>query len=54
MQVAIIGAGVAGLSAAYDLARAGVGVMVYEAAGVAGGLASGFRDASWRWPLERF
>jgi len=54
MKVAIAGAGIAGLSAAYDLARAGYRVTVYEAAPVAGGLASGFRDQRWAWPLERF
>jgi protoporphyrinogen oxidase len=54
MKVAVIGAGIAGLSAAYDLARAGYAVTVYEAAPFAGGLASGFRDARWEWPLERF
>jgi protoporphyrinogen oxidase len=54
MKVAIAGAGIAGLSAAYDLARAGYRVTVYEAAPVAGGLASGFRDERWAWPLERF
>ncbi|MFO7170148.1 MAG: NAD(P)/FAD-dependent oxidoreductase [Chloroflexota bacterium] len=54
MRIAVIGAGVAGLSAAYDLARAGHAVTVYEAAREAGGLASGFRDERWEWPLERF
>jgi protoporphyrinogen oxidase len=54
VKVAIIGAGIAGLTAAYDLARAGREVTVFEAAPVAGGLASGFRDERWRWPLERF
>lgn len=54
MKVAIIGAGVAGLTAAYDLAHAGHQVTVYEAAPLVGGLASGFRDANWEWPLERF
>lgn len=54
MNIGIIGAGIAGLAAAYDLAHAGHRVTVYEAAPVAGGLASGFRDPSWSWPLERF
>lgn len=54
MRVVIAGAGVAGLTAARDLARAGHEVTVYEAASQAGGLASGFRDERWEWPLERF
>jgi protoporphyrinogen oxidase len=54
MKVAIVGAGIAGLSAAYDLTRAGHNVTVMEAAPCAGGLASGFRDTRWDWPLERF
>lgn len=54
MKIAIIGAGVAGLTAAYELARAGQQVTVFEAAPVAGGLTSGFRDERWEWPLERF
>jgi protoporphyrinogen oxidase len=54
MRVGIIGAGIAGLTAAHRLAQAGHRVSVYEAARQAGGLASGFRDERWNWPLERF
>jgi protoporphyrinogen oxidase len=54
MRVAIVGAGIAGLTAAHDLARDGHVVAVYEAGTQAGGLASGFRDERWDWPLERF
>jgi protoporphyrinogen oxidase len=38
-KVAIIGAGYAGLSAAYEMAKQGVGCTVFEASGTAGGLA---------------
>lgn len=54
MNVAILGAGVAGMTAAYELARAGRQVTVFEAAPLVGGLASGFRSERWSWSLERF
>ena len=44
-RVAIIGAGATGLAAAYDLARQGIGVDLYEAGSEVGGLAAGFKDA---------
>ena len=53
-KIAIIGAGAAGLSAAYDLAQAGHEVTVYEAAPNVGGLASGFKEPHWDWSIERF
>jgi protoporphyrinogen oxidase len=54
MNVAIIGAGAAGLSAAYDLTRLSHRVTLYEAADIVGGLAAGFKDEGWDWSLERY
>ena len=54
MKIAIVGAGVAGLSAAYDLLNAGHQVTIFEAGSYTGGLAAGFRDDKWDWPLERY
>ena len=51
MKVGIIGAGAAGLAAAYDLALAGIEVVVYEKASFVGGQASTFDVEST--PLER-
>lgn len=53
-HVAIIGAGAAGLSAAYDLVRSGCSVTLYEAGAEVGGLAAGFKDDAWDWTLEKF
>jgi len=54
MRIAIIGAGATGLSAAYDLARAGHQVSVFEAGDRVGGLAAGFKADHWDWTLEKF
>jgi protoporphyrinogen oxidase len=54
MDIGIVGAGVTGLAAAYDLTKDGHAVTVYEARSYAGGLSAGFRDESWDWELERF
>lgn len=54
MNTGIIGAGPAGLAAAYDLAKAGHAVTIYEATDRVGGLAAGFKDAGWDWELEKF
>lgn len=54
MKIAIVGAGLAGLAAAYDLTRIGHAVTVYEAEDTVGGLAAGFKDEGWDWSLERY
>ena len=54
MKIAIIGAGYAGMSAAYDLRKAGHEVTVYESAEYVGGLASGFKEPHWDWSVEKF
>jgi protoporphyrinogen oxidase len=54
MHIAIIGAGPAGLAAAYDLTRAKHQVTLYEAAPQVGGLAAGFKAPHWQWSLEKF
>ena len=54
MNIAIIGAGAAGLSAAYDLAGLGQQVTIYEAAPHTGGLAAGFKEPHWDWTMEKF
>src|SRR5690242_19053538 len=53
-RAAVIGAGAGGLAAAYDLLEQGWDVTVFDASDQPGGLASGFKDPSWEWPLEKF
>ncbi|MCD6290064.1 MAG: NAD(P)/FAD-dependent oxidoreductase [Anaerolineae bacterium] len=53
-RIAVIGGGVAGLTAAYELASRGYAVAVYEGDGILGGLAAGFRADNWEWPLDCF
>ncbi len=53
-RIAIIGAGYAGLSAAFDLVSAGYQVTIYEASEQPGGLASGFKEPHWDWSVEKY
>ncbi len=54
MKIAIIGAGYAGMSAAWDLVRDGHNVTIFEASDHPGGLASGFKEPHWDWSVEYF
>ncbi|MBZ0296874.1 MAG: NAD(P)/FAD-dependent oxidoreductase [Anaerolineae bacterium] len=54
LRIGIIGAGVAGMAAAWDLTRAGHQVELFEAGDKVGGLAAGFKDENWDWTLEKF
>ncbi|MBU1326792.1 FAD-dependent oxidoreductase [Patescibacteria group bacterium] len=53
MNIAVIGGGITGLTAAYSLSKIGHNVTVFEKEPALGGLASGFRQPDWNWPLEK-
>ena len=53
MNIAILGGGYTGLTAAYELQKKGHAVTIYEKEKVLGGLAVGFKEKDWQWPLER-
>jgi protoporphyrinogen oxidase len=54
VKIAVVGAGFGGMAAAYDLAKAGHEVTIYEAASQVGGLAAGFKQPNWDWWVEKF
>jgi protoporphyrinogen oxidase len=54
MRIAVIGAGVGGMSAAYDLRKAGHEITIFEAADHVGGLAAGFKIPRWDWSVEHY
>jgi len=52
--IAIVGAGVGGMAAAWDLAKAGHTVTIFEASDSVGGLAGGFKLPGWEWTVEKY
>src|SRR3989338_5717414 len=53
MEIAVLGGGFTGLTAAYYLAKKGYRVTLFEKEKVLGGLAVGFKSKNWDWYLER-
>lgn len=54
MKIAIIGAGITGLTAGYRLSRKGHQVFIFEKEKVPGGLARSFKKEDWSWQPELF
>jgi protoporphyrinogen oxidase len=53
-RVVIVGAGIGGMAAAYDLLKAGFQVTIYEKDDFVGGLASGVKEPHWDWSVEKY
>jgi len=53
-KIAILGAGIGGMTAAYELLKAGHQVTVFEKNETVGGMAGGFRQENWQWSVEYF
>jgi len=54
MRIAIIGAGITGLTAGLRLGQKGHQTTIFEKEKFAGGLSASFQKKSWQWPLEDF
>jgi len=54
MTIAIIGGGLTGLTAAYELLKEGHQVTLFEKEKTLGGLAGGLKQNNWKWSLEYF
>jgi protoporphyrinogen oxidase len=54
MRIVIVGAGFTGLTAALKLSQKGHQVTIFEKEKRAGGLAGGFKETNWQWPLDFF
>ena len=53
-NIAIVGAGIGGMAAAYDLVNAGHKVTIFEKEDFVGGLASGVKEPHWEWSVEKY
>ena len=49
MEIAIIGAGITGLTLGFRLSEKGHKITVFEKDSFAGGLASGYKEKNWLW-----
>jgi protoporphyrinogen oxidase len=54
MKIAIIGAGITGLTAGYRLSQKRHQAYIFEKENHIGGLSYGFKDQGWDWQLENF
>jgi protoporphyrinogen oxidase len=54
MKIAIVGAGLTGMTAAWNLRKQGHNVTIFEKESNPGGLASGFREPQWQDSVEKF
>lgn len=54
MKIAIIGGGITGLTAAYQLSQRKHQIFVFEKNEILGGLAASFIKPNWEWPLEKY
>lgn len=54
MRILVIGAGIGGLSAAVKLLDNNHEVVIIERDNKVGGLANGYKESTWRWPVEKF
>ena len=53
MKIAVLGGGLAGMTAAYELNKKGHDIVLFEKQNDLGGLASGFKEGKWNWYLEK-
>ncbi len=53
MKIAVLGAGFTGLAASLRLLQKGHQVTLFESETQVGGLAAGFKEEGWQWPLEQ-